>query len=185
LSPMKHLGTLELETPRLVLRRFSIDDAQAMYDNWASDPEVTRYLTWPVHTSVEVTKSILTDWVDHYVLSDYYQWAIVPKNNGNAPIGSIAVVAHSDAVKKATIGYCIGKRWWHQGITSEALKAVIDYLLGPVGMQRVEAYHDVRNPYSGSVMKKCGMQYEGTLRASDLNNEGICDASWYAILSTR
>ncbi len=180
---MKHLGTKTLETSRLFLRRFTVDDAQAMFDNWASDPEVTRYLTWPTHISVEVTKSLLADWVNSYDHADHYQWAIVPKNNNNAPIGSIAVVAHDDSVEKATIGYCIGKNWWHQGITSEALKAVIDYLLHEVGICRVEAYHDPRNPHSGNVMKKCGMVYEGTLRASDQNNQGVCDACWYSILS--
>ena len=154
-----------------------------MHDNWASDPEVTRYLTWPTHANVAVTNTLLADWMKCYEQADYYQWAIVPKNNNNAPIGSIAVVAHDDDVKKAAVGYCIGRNWWHQGITSEALQAVIDYLLGEVGMERVEAYHDPRNPHSGVVMKKCGMVYEGTLRQSERNNQGICDACWYSILS--
>ena len=56
-------------------------------------------------------------------------------------------------------------------------------VISEVGMNRVEAYHDTRNPHSGAVMRKCGMQYEGTLRASAWNNQGVCDASWYAILS--
>lgn len=180
---MNHLGTVTLETQRLLLRRFSVDDAQAMYVNWASDPEVTRYLTWPTHQSTMDSKGILEDWVSHYREADYYQWAIVPKDNDNQPIGSIAVVAHDNQVEKATVGYCIGRSWWHQGITSEALKAVIDYLLVEVGMRRVDAYHDPRNPHSGNVMKKCGMAYEGTLRASDRNNQGVCDACWYSILS--
>ena len=59
---------------------------------------------------------------------------------------------------------------------------LIDFLLTEVGLRRVDAYHDPRNPHSGAVMKNCGMQYEATLRASDRNNQGICDACWYAIL---
>ena len=55
-------------------------------------------------------------------------------------------------------------------------------ILYDVGINRVEAYHDPRNPHSGDVMKKCGMIYEGTFRQSDRNNQGICDASWYGIL---
>lgn len=179
---MKHLGTKVLETPRLTLRPFTVDDAPAMYQNWASDPEVTKYLTWPTHESETVTRSILKDWTEHYGEETYYQWAIVPKNNGDKPIGSIAVVALDDRVKKATVGYCIGRTWWHRGITTEALKSVIGYLLTEVGLRRVDAYHDPRNPHSGAVMKKCGMQYEATLRASERNNQGICDARWYAIL---
>lgn len=180
---MKHLGTEPLETQRLMLRRFTVEDASAVYQNWASDPDVTKYLTWPTHQNEKETASILEDWVSRYCETAYYQWAIVPKDNCDKPIGRIAVVSLDDRVDRATVGYCIGQNWWHQGITSEALAAVIDYLLHEVGMRRVDAYHDPRNPHSGNVMQKCGMQYEATLRASDRNNQGICDACWYAILA--
>lgn len=66
---------------------------------------------------------------------------------------------------------------------TEALGAVIGFLFDEVGMNRVEARHDPRNPNSGAVMRKCGMKYEGTLRQSDWNDQGICDASWYSILA--
>ena len=56
---MNHLGTRELATDRLTLRRFEIEDAENMFYNWASDPEVTKYLTWPTHKSVEVTELII------------------------------------------------------------------------------------------------------------------------------
>ena len=51
-----------------------------------------------------------------------------------------------------------------------------------VGANRIESRHDPRNLHSGMVMKKCGMKYEGTMRSSDRNNQGICDACWYALL---
>lgn len=56
---MKHIGTKNIETERLILRRFTLDDADAMYRNWASDDEVTKYLTWPAHSSVDITKWFL------------------------------------------------------------------------------------------------------------------------------
>lgn len=180
---LQHKGTKLLETPRLILRKFTIDDAQAMYENWAFDPEVTKFLTWPPHANVEVTEQVLKSWVDGYALDDFYQWAIVPKEL-DAPIGSISVVAYDDSARIAHIGYCIGKRWWHQGITSEALQAVINFMFDEVGVQRIEAMHDLNNPNSGGVMRKCGMKYEGTLRRSTVTNQGIlCDACWYSILS--
>lgn len=179
---LQHKGTQLLETPRLILRRFTMEDAQAMYDNWASDPEVTRFLTWPPHNSVEVTSRVLKSWIEGYDRIDFYQWAIVLREHGDAPIGSIAVGSHSDQAGSAHIGYCIGRRWWHGGITSEALRAVIDFLFDEVGMQRIDSRHDSNNPNSGGVMRKCGMKYEGTLRRSDVNNQGICDACWYSIL---
>ena len=181
---MNHTGTKTLETGRLILRRFTPDDAEPMFRNWASDPEVTKFLMWPTHTDPKVTRSILEDWEKHYPEENYYHWAITIKENGSEPIGSIAVVEQDDGSSKAHIGYCIGRKWWHQGITSEALKAVMDYLFDVVGVNRIESRHDPRNPNSGKVMMKCGMKYEGTLRSSDHNNQGICDACFYALLKS-
>ena len=178
---VNHRGTQVLSTERLMLRPFTSADAEAMFRNWASDPEVTKFLTWPTHTSVEISAWVCGDWVSHYAEPDYYQWAIV--YDGHA-IGSIAVVNHDDQVGKAHIGYCIGRNWWHMGLVSEALKAVMDFLFDEVGYQRLEARHDPHNPHSGGVMKKCGMKYEGTLRQSDWNNQGVCDACWYALLKS-
>lgn len=176
---MKHTGTPVLTTARLVLRPFRIEDDHDMFTNWASDAEVTKYLMWPTHNSIEVSQYVLNDWIPHYTEPDYYQWAITI--DGHA-IGSIAVVEHDDRVGKAHIGYCIGRNWWHQGIMSEALQAVMNYLFDVVGYNRLDSRHDPRNPNSGAVMRKCGMKYEGTLRQSDWNNQGVCDACWYALL---
>lgn len=179
---MNHIGTQRLETERLVLRRFTADDAPAMYRNWASDAEVTRFLTWPPHASVEVTQGVLASWVESYAKPDYYQWAIVLKQLGDEPIGSISAVGMNDSIDMVHIGYCIGRPWWHQGITSEALSRVIDFFFDEVGANRIESMHDPNNPHSGMVMAKCGMSFEGTMRSADRNNQGICDASHYAIL---
>lgn len=179
---MKHCGTQRLETERLVLRRYVSEDAAAMYKNWASDPEVTKFLMWQTHSSQSVSQSITNDWLTEYSNNNYYHWAIVLKDNGDEPIGDIAVVRIDEEVSSAHIGYCIGRKWWHQGITSEALKAVMDFLFDTVGVNRIESRHDPRNPNSGKVMQKCGMKYEGTLRSSDWNNQGICDACYYALL---
>lgn len=175
---MKHLGTRRIETERLILRRFTLDDADAMYRNWASDPEVTKFLMWPPHSSVEVTKEVLTEWVVSYEKDDRYEWCITKKEDGE-PIGSIGVVKVSDRIKMAEIGYCISRDCWHQGITSEAMKAVMTYLLEEVGMERIESRHDPKNPHSGAVMRKCGLQYEGTRIHADWNNSGICDVALY------
>ena len=181
---MKHCGTQTIETKRILLRRFSEDDAEAVYHNWASDPDVTQFLTWPPHTSIKVSQEILEDWVAAYEKDNYYHWAIILKEHGSDPIGGVCAVNQNDDLSIIHIGYCIGKAWWHQGIMSEALKAVMDYFFDKVGANRIETRHDPRNPHSGMVMKKCGMKYEGTMRSSDRNNQGICDACWYALLKS-
>lgn len=178
---MTQKGTRTLETGRLILRRAIPEDAIPMFHNWASDPEVTKYLTWPTHDNVEISRLVLESWIGGYEKVDFYQWMIIVKEQGE-PIGSISVVRQNEQIGEAEIGYCIGRAWWHRGITTEALTAVMEYLFTDVGMNRITARHDLNNPHSGGVMKKCGMEYEGTFRASDRNNQGICDASHYAIL---
>ncbi len=177
---LTHKGTQTIETERLILRRAVREDAEPMFRNWASDPEVTKYLTWPPHGSIEVTQKVLAGWLAEYEKDDYYHWMIVLKETGE-PIGSLLASTIGRA-QSAHIGYCIGKKWWHRGIMSEALQAVMDQFFGQVGYHRIEAMHDPNNPNSGRVMRKCGMKYEGTTHASDRNNQGICDADHYAIL---
>jgi len=178
---MNHLGTRRIETERLILRPFVMEDARAMYINWCADPEVTKYLTWPTYTSVDGAYEILDIWTQEYEKKDFYQWAIELKALGQ-PIGSIAVVEQKEKAQVAHIGYALGRTWWRQGFMSEALKAVMDFLFDEVGFNRLESRHDPNNPNSGKVMVKCGMKHECTMRQSDWNNQGICDASWYALL---
>ena len=178
---MKHQGTRILETERLVLRRFCATDAQAMFDNWANDPEVTRFLTWQPHQGIDVTRSVLSDWIRAYERSSFYQWAICLRKT-DEPIGSISVVNCQKDIGSFEIGYCIGRDWWRRGIMSEALQAVIDYLFAEVGALRVCADHDSRNPNSGQVMRHCGMTYEGTLRQACHSNAGVGDMCVHAIL---
>lgn len=178
---MVHLGTQRLETSRLILRPFVKEDAQAMFDNWASDPEVTKFLSWPTYKSVEDANSILNIWIPQYSDPSFYQWGIELKEIGQ-PIGSISVVNRDDNVQMAEIGFCIGKTWWGQGIMTEAFRTVIDFLFDEVGLQRIEAGHDPENGASGAVQRKCGLKYEGTFRRRIRSNRGITDVSWYGIL---
>lgn len=176
---MNHIGTRELATERLTLRRFEMEDAESMFYNWANDPEVTKYLTWPTHESVEVSEAVLRDWTSHYEEKNFYQWAI-ELNELEQPIGSIGAVKVDDDTQSVVIGYCIGREFWHKGYTTEALTEVIRFFMNEVGAGRVAAYHDSNNPNSGKVMAAAGMEYEGTLRMADRNNQGICDAVYYA-----
>lgn len=179
---LTHKGTVTIETPRLILRQAEMRDGDAMYKNWASDPEVTKFLTWPPHESPAASKERIAKWIEEYQKKDYYQWMIVLKEI-DEPIGSLCAIP-DQRTESAQIGYCIGKQWWHQGIMPEALGAVMEFLFDQVGCNRVEARHDPNNPNSGKVMAKCGMKYEGTHRQADRNNQGICDCSFYGLLAS-
>ena len=180
---MKHIGTQTIETPRLLLRRFTLEDAEAVFANYASDESVTRYMAWPRHESVADSEKVLAQWVQDYEKPDFYEWAIVLKELGQ-PIGNIEVLNIDDYVEKLNLGYSIGTAFWGKGIMPEALKAVIEFLFDQVGANRVEACHDSRNPNSGKVMQKCGMTYEGTFRQWAWTNAGICDTCNYSILKS-
>ena len=135
---LTHKGTQTIETSRLILRRAVRKDALPMFRNWASDPEVTKFLTWPAHSSIEVSETVIGTWLQEYEKESYYQWMIVLKDL-DEPIGSISVVRQNDRVEESEIGYCIGSRWWHKGIVSEALAAVIKYLFEEVACSYPQA----------------------------------------------
>jgi ribosomal-protein-alanine N-acetyltransferase len=159
---MEHRGTIRLETERLILRPFREDDAESMFRNWANDPEVTRYLTWQPHADASVSRQIAEAWARGTANQDFYQWAIVPKELGE-PIGSSSVVRINEQYETAELGYCIGKAWWGHGLTAEALRAVVEYLIREVHFRKVSARHDVHNPNSGKAMRKAGMKQEGVV----------------------
>ena len=179
---MEHKGTKRIETERLLLRPFTPEDGPAMFKNWCGDPEVTKFLTWPTHASPAVSSGLAALWAEESKMPNVYQWAIVPKAL-NEPIGSLAVVRQREEISQCELGYCIGKAWWGKGVMTEAVKAVIAYLIEEVGMNRVEARHDVNNPGSGRVMQKAGMTFEGVLRQASRNNTGLCDLAVYSILA--
>ncbi|MBP5405142.1 MAG: GNAT family N-acetyltransferase [Clostridia bacterium] len=176
---MNKLGTKRIETERLILRPFEAEDAEAMYRNWASDPEVTKYLTWETHKSTEDSKAILSDWLAHYGEGDFFQWAIELKEIGE-PVGSIGVVNFDESISAVEVGYCMSRAYWGQGIMPEALTAVMNFLFEEVSAERITAKHDVRNPKSGRVMQKVGMREVG--RDIAVNHRGSVEVICYAAL---
>ena len=178
---MNKIGTKTIETERLILRRFKIEDANDMFNNWASDTEVTKYLTWPVHEDVSFTKSLLSGWIDMYEDGGYFNWAMELREKRSV-IGNISVVHLDENIEGAEIGYCMSRAFWGKELMPEALRAVMDFLFEEVGLNRVAAYHDSNNLKSGRVMDKAGMKYEGTLRAAARNNQGISDRVYHAMI---
>ena len=95
----------------------------------------------------------------------------------------IAAVEILEDIEAVSISYCIGKAWWGQGYTPEALKCLIDFFIIEVKAKRIEAFHASENKASGRVMAKCGMTCEGTLRQRIRIKQEILDACIYAILA--
>ena len=170
---VKHVGTCELETKRLILRKFKRDDAVMVFNNWASDEEVTRYVAWPIHHHIGETTKVLIGWEMAYQHLTTYQWAIVLKETQDV-IGSISlfniVNLHQKEGAVCEFGYCLSRTYWNQGITTEASCAILAFAFEVVGFTRVKARHDVLNVASGRVMQKLGMTYDRLLKNACQNS---------------
>lgn len=167
-----------LITNRLVLRHFIMDDAQEMFDNWANDPEMTKYMTWNPHNNVEETKEILNIWIDEYSKPNTHRYAITLRDSGIL-IGSIDVVDYVDGVPE--IGYCLSRRYWNNGYMSEACKAFIKYLFD-IGYDELLIEADMRNIGSNRVIQKCGFTYthQESKPCSSFKPE-IITVNWYRL----
>jgi ribosomal-protein-alanine N-acetyltransferase len=174
------VGTKTIETPRLTLRRLEVSDAEMMFRNWASDENVTRFLRWDAHQSIDETKNMVQQWVDSYQDDSTYYWGLYLKDG--EMIGSIGIMITSEYDCKGELGYKVGSRWWNQGYASEAAKAVIDYMFRNTDVERIDAVCSVNNSASGKVMEKTGMHYEGLLRNYYKTRDGFHDCTLYGII---
>ena len=180
---LNHVGTQLIETDRLILRKFQLDDAEQMYNNWAKDPEHTKYVTWKAHENIDETRQIVSEWVSGYKDPNYYRWVISLKDN-SCVIGDISVIDLFEENECCEIGYIISKKYWNMGFMTEALHAVLKFLFKEVGFHRIQLRHDIDNPASGMVMQKNGLKHEGIIRHARKTNTGSwCDTSLYSILN--
>lgn len=176
---IKHKGTVTIETTRLILRRFRPEDAYDMFTNWASDPEVVKYLPWGPHDNIIVTQRRIKTWTDSYSFDNTYNWAICLKRTSHV-IGSVSAEILNDPGKACEVGYCIGKDFWGQGIMTEALRAVMHFLFYEVGYERITARHDIFNTASGRVMQKAGMRLDKIMyHVSMRRDKTFCDVAIY------
>lgn len=149
-----------IETKRLILRPFKIDDYKECYKNYTSDPMVSLYLTWDAHENEKVTYDFLKSKIPLYDLDDHYDWCVTRKENDGTTtiIGAISCVKYIKKHKYCEIGYCYGTNYWHHGYATEALKAVIDFLFKETDIDTIAAEFMATNVKSGNVMKRCHMK---------------------------
>lgn len=145
---MIRMGNMRIETDRLILRRFEENDMKAIYLLF-SDKEVNTFLPMYPLKDMEETRAFF----EQKLKSKKYCFAICLKDD-NFPIGYVQA-AEDDS---HDFGYALRKEYWHQGIVSEASKAVIEFLKEQ-GFPYITATHDRNNPRSGAVMRKIGMRY--------------------------
>jgi ribosomal-protein-alanine N-acetyltransferase len=171
----------ELETERLLLRKMRLDDAEALFA-YASDPEVTRYVPWDTHRSMEDSESFLGFATEGYERGDFGGWGVVLKDDG-VFIGTCGIdVGYAPEHARAELGYVLSRKHWGKGLMPEAVRAVIRFSFGRMGLNRVEARCIAENTASARVMEKAGMTYEGTLREREFIKGAYRDMKLYSIL---
>ena len=148
------MNTPTLETPRLILRKFTEQDIEALF-LILKDEEVNRFLPWYPLKSIDEAKQFYKErYAVKYAQPQGYAYAICLKED-NYPIGYIKV----DMEDHHDFGYGLRKEFWHRGIVTEAGKAVIEQVKKD-GLPYITATHDRNNPRSGGVMRNAGMKYQ-------------------------
>ena len=170
---MNLIGTKNIETDRLILRKVTKVDALDAYKNWCSSELVSKYVTWDKHESVEITKELYEIWEKEYENPETFRW-IVELKDTHEVIGTIDVMGKKYfQYGVCEIGYCYGEKFWNKGYATESLKAVIKYLFEEIGFEVIYANYMNNNPGSGRVMEKSGMKKEGVLRGRIIDKDGI------------
>lgn len=159
--------TIQLDPPaivtteRLTLRCPRKSDARQLYDGYISKPDVPKYMSWVAHTDIDQTVGFLERCISGFEQKTNFEYVIEVSANPGVAIGTIGLHPLSNGVG---FGYVIAPPYWNKGITSEALKHLVDWSLNQPGVFRAQAHCDIENPASARVMEKAGMSFEGVLR---------------------
>ena len=171
---------LTLQTPRLILRKLEITDAEDIFA-YASDPQVATYTSWAAHQSIDDTYKYLNDFVfELYRSCQGMDWGIVAKESGKL-IGTCGLYTSLEH-RRGTLGYVLNRDYWGQGLITEAAKVAIAFGFHVMQLQRIQSVCDVDHLASARVLEKVGMQFEGILHNYLFYKERSWNVKMYAIL---
>lgn len=151
-----------LETERLSLRKLSLDDSQDLFE-YASDVEVAKYTTWEAHKSIQDSLQFIRSVLEQYEKQQVAAWGIEYRRNGKF-IGTCGFISWVPHHARAEVAYALSRKYWRQGLMTEAVRAVVAFGFRTMQLMRIQAVCEVENVASARVMEKVGMKFEGTLR---------------------
>ncbi|MGV0745590.1 GNAT family N-acetyltransferase [Mycolicibacterium sp. XJ870] len=140
---------------RVLLRAPVVTDAEVLFARVASDPDVTRYLSWRPHPGVEETRRVITSLFN---VGEERTWLIELSGEVIGVCGMRRPQQH-----EAELGYCLGRQWWRQGLMTEVVTVLLDEAARDPSVYRVSAYCHVDNVGSAGVLQRCGLTLEGRL----------------------
>ncbi len=149
----------DLQSKRIKLRPINSSDAKFIFENWAQDIEVAKYLTWKPHQTINDTQNYIDTCIEEWD-QDCFTWIIESKNE-NRIIGSFAARRNNH---KLDIGYLLVKDYRNKGYMTEVIKSFVEEAFKINGIYRIGAVCDVQNLASKRVMEKAGMSFEGLLK---------------------
>ena len=149
-----------LKTERLRLRKVKLGDADAIFRQYAQDPEVAKYVSWRAHRDIAETREYVRMCLLAWDVGKAFHW-VIERNEDKQTIGMM-IARVSD--EKWELGYVLARPYWGRGYMTEALKALIAWALKQKDIYRIWAVCDIDNGASARVMEKVGMEREGILR---------------------
>ena len=170
-----------METARLLLRAPLLEDAAVVFAGWAQDKEVTRYLTWRPHQTIQETERFIQSCLLAWEQETRFPYMIIPKESSEV----IGMIDPRIEGPKVGIGYGAARAHWGKGYIPKATRAIIEWAFQQPSIYRVYATTDVENVASQRVLEKVGMQCEGTLRKYILHpniSDVPRDSYMYAII---
>lgn len=176
-----HTGTKVIETARLLLRPFTLEDNPAMRRNWISNPAIQKMYSEPVYTTEEEVAELLSKWISRYADASFYRWAVCLRSTGEC-IGQLAYFLVDDTNHFGEIEYCIGEAFQNKGYMTEAVTAILNYGFNEMGLNKVQVCHKSNNMPSKRVIEKSGFTYEGTLREFFYMDGEYVDRLYYSML---
>jgi len=162
-----------LETPRLILRPLSVNDAEAVFV-WCGDPIVNRFMPYDLYTNAEDARKWIESLEDE---GEERTFGIVRKEDGLL-IGSCGIGPEEDS-PCWNFGYNLRADCWNKGYATEAAQALIDFARREFGAKDFAAQHASANPASGRVMEKCGLHFVRDTEYSTFDGSEIFPARRY------
>jgi RimJ/RimL family protein N-acetyltransferase len=150
-----------IEAPSVRLRRAHSGDAPSLFA-LATDPDVMRFMDWPMPTDVSSTRSHLEAAFADWDSGTEYQWIIWERNAGDC-VGTIALRVNGHA---ADFGYFLGRKFWGKGLAFGAATAVLQWLDVQPQILRIWATVDTENLRSRRLLERLGLQLEGVKRCA-------------------
>lgn len=178
---INNIGTKEINSDRIIMRRFIYEDNHSMRKYWISDPEVQKMYSEPIYTTTEEVNELLKKYIDSYEKDNYYRWAITLKDSAEC-IGQIAYFLVDEKNNWGEIEYCIGREFQNNGYITEAVKSIVRYGFEQMKLHKVQVCHKSNNPKSARVIEKSGFIYEGKLRDYFFMDGEYISRLYYSIL---